>query len=502
MTDRHTQGILLRNLLLTLCAGVVLSLRGGTVRPDLAYTDGKETITENPARGMAGGGWTIFKPEGLPAWHGHAGFHSSLWELSRFSGGREQGGKRPDPKRVGTADIPLTEAMKRDVRRYLDETRMKGGTLIVRLGYTWSDQAGCEPSDFECLLGHVKTLAGIIGDYPDVVVGVEAGVAGPWGEMHSSDYCKAPAMNRILKSYLDTLPETIPVLVRAPAYFCKLAETNTVGLLDRIPFKDRYLRRMGMYNDGYLGTWWDYGTWAGDFTRERGCRLLAACKAPYGGEMAYIDRKWLEKNRKLFDPEQWNLVKEWYTTHLSYLRNITEGGHTLAEFLKKDLTFRNATYRFEGMPDLAEYEGESMSKFLMDHMGYRYVIRDARLPDTLQKGAPLTLQLTVENTGFAALLLDSVTELLLMREGSPCRVLPAAGCDWRELNGGDKQTVRLTAKVPETLEAGPYTLALRVRVPCKDEGGEGTPRRAIRFANPGVWDAEWKANRLAPVNVE
>ena len=472
------------------------------MKPAFAYVDGKETITGNPARGMAGGGWTIFKPEGLPKWHGHSGFHSSLWELSLFSGGREQNGKRPDPKRVGTADIPLTEAMKADVRRFLNESRLEGGTLIVRLGYTWSDQAGCEPSDFECLLGHVKDLAAIIGDYPDVVVGVEAGVAGPWGEMHSSDYCKAPYMNRILKTYLDTMPEAIPVLVRAPSYFCKLAETNTVGLLDRLPFKDRYLRRMGMYNDGYLGTWWDYGTWAGDFTRERGCQLLHACNAPYGGEMAYIDRKWLEKNMKLFDREKWNLVKEWYTTHLSYLRNITEGGHTLADFLKKELVFRSEDYRFEGMPELSEYDGESMSKFVIDHMGYRYVIRDARIPETVRPGREMSVRLTVENTGFGDLALGTATELLLIGKQTPLCVLPVPAFDWRRA-AGSKRPFTLTAKVCAGLDAGKYGLAVRVRVPCKDENGDAViPRRAIRLANPGIWDEALKANRIGTVTVE
>lgn len=89
---------------------------------------------------------------------------SFVRELSRFSGGREEKGKRPSPARVGGKDIPLTDAMKADVRRFLAETRAKHGTLIVRLGYTWSDQAGCEPDDFEILLGHVRDLSRILRD--------------------------------------------------------------------------------------------------------------------------------------------------------------------------------------------------------------------------------------------------------------------------------------------------------------------------------------------------
>ena len=189
----------------------------------ISYADGAESLDANPARGCAGGGWVVFKPEGLPKWKGQSGFHSSLWELSRFSGGRAQNGKRPPAERVGTKDIPLTEAMKADVRRFLAETRAKGGSLIVRLGYTWSEQPGCEPGDFDLLLGHVRDLSKIMADFDDVIVGVEAGVAGPWGEMHAYDYCKAEYMNRILRTYCDELPPRVSVLVRAPNYVCKMA---------------------------------------------------------------------------------------------------------------------------------------------------------------------------------------------------------------------------------------------------------------------------------------
>ena len=270
------------------------------VKSDISYMDGTESF-KNPARGNAGGGWVTFKPEGLPNWRGVGSYASSLWELSRFSGGREQNGKRPPDARVGGEDIPITEAMKKDVRRFLDETRAKGGSLIVRLGYTWSEHSGCEPEDFDILLGHIRDLSKIMAEYDDVVVAVEAGIAGPWGEMHSSDYCKAEYMNRILKEYCDNLPESISVLVRAPDYVNKMSGTKTLETLKKLPFTDKYLKRLGMYNDGYLGTWWDYGTWAGDFKRERGVEMLKTFENhPYGGEMAYIGRDWLEKKYGAF----------------------------------------------------------------------------------------------------------------------------------------------------------------------------------------------------------
>lgn len=449
------------------------SLAGDYFRPEIAYEDGLETITENPARGLAPGGWVTFKPEGLPNWRGQGGFRSSLWELSRFSGGREQNGRRPDAGRTGGADIPLTAAMKADVARFLSETREKGGTLIVRLGYTWSEQPGCEPADFDLLLGHVRELSAIIASFSDVVVGVEAGVAGPWGEMHSSDYCQRKYMNRILGAYCAALPPEVSVLVRAPAYIA-----NFDG--DRL--------RLGMYNDGYLGTWWDYGTWSGEWTRERSLELLQPrARHPYGGELAYIGRDFLDQNqyrcRELWEPKQWNIVKDWYSVHLSYLRNLRERGHTLADFLS-ELKFEPEKWRFEGMPDLHEYGGQTMSKFVLDHMGYRYVIRDARLPRTIRRGAKARLALEIENTGFGDLLRPPELELRIVASGRTACVKPTADLS---VPSATRRRVAIDFTVPSDLPSGAKPVQLQLR--------------GLRFANAGLYDGAQGVNILGEVGV-
>ncbi|MGN0832467.1 MAG: DUF4874 domain-containing protein [Kiritimatiellia bacterium] len=447
---------------------------GDYFRPELSYEDGLATLTENPARGLAPGGWVTFKPEGLPNWHGQGGFRSSLWELSRFSGGREQDGRRPTPaERTGDADIPLTAAMKADVARFLTETREKGGSLIIRLGYTWSEQKGCEPADFDILLGHVRDLAAIMAGFADVVVAVEAGVAGPWGEMHSSDYCKPAYMNRILGAYCAALPEAVSVLVRAPAYIA-----NFDG--DRM--------RLGMYNDGYLGTWWDYGTWSGEWTRERSLELLKPrARHPYGGELAYIGRDFLDQNqyrcRELWEPAKWNIVKDWYSVHLSYLRNLQEQGHTLAGFLS-ELRFEPEKWRFEGMPDLHEYAGQPMAKFVLDHMGYRYVIRDARLPRTLRRGAKARLALELENTGFGDLLRPPELEVRLLASGRTARVKPAADL---AVPSATRRRVAIDFTVPSDLGAAGRSVQIQLK--------------GLRFANSDVWDGEQGVNVLGEAEV-
>lgn len=436
--------------------------------PSVDPVDGCETLAGNPARGSAPGGWVTFNAEGPPNWHGQGGFHSSLWELSRFSGGHEEQGVRPDPKRVGGRDIPITDEMKKDVRRFLGETREKHGTLIVRLGYTWSEQKGCEPGDFEILLGHVRDLSTIISDFPDVVVAVEAGVAGPWGEMHSSMYCKKEFMNRILGMYLAALPPQIGLLVRAPGYLENMD----------------YNPRLGMYNDGYLGTWWDYGTWSGKHTREWSVEnLKGRDDLPYGGELAYVPREFLDgrryRFRELFDPEKWNIVKDWYSVHLAYLRNLGEPNHTIAKFLREELVFDSKKWAFAGMPSLSEYDGEKMGKFLLDHMGYRFVVR--KVGGLKLEGSVAKLAMEIENTGFGKLLAPCESEVVI--GGKPV----AANLDL-SLKGGERRWIDLSFPA-SALPSEESDLALRVIV-------GGMP---IRFSNRGMWNESARANALGRV---
>ena len=476
-------------------------------KPDIQYADGTNTFT-GPARGYAAGGWTVFKPEGLPKWKGVKSYNSSLWELSKFSGGRVQGKNNVPTNFVGKADIPLTDAMKADVRRFLEESRQNGGSLIIRLGYTWSDRCGCEPSDFDIVLGHVRDLSKIMSEYDDVIVGVEAGIAGPWAEMHSSDYCKKEYMNRILKTYCENLGDRISILVRTAFYIDAYAETNTVGTLAMLPFLDKDLKRFGMYNDGYLGTWWDYGTWSGKWKRELGCQLLdSICRDnPYGGELAYVSMDWLEKNREksgdLLDIEKWNIVKDWYQEHLNYLRNIGDRKHSLCAFIAKK-TFSSDVYRFEGMPDLHEYDGIDLHKFMYDHMGYRFVVRDARLPKKLSSGKKSMIALEVENTGFGRLLLPSKAEILFV-SGDEAVAAPVdtSKCDISSLAGAEKRRMMAAFTVPKDLKPGSYDLYLRVSAPLKDEQPGNMPRRPIRFANAGMWNDAFKANAFGKVIIK
>ncbi len=104
-----------------------------------------------------------------------------------------------------------------------------------------------------------------------------------------------------------------------------------------------------------------------------------------------------------FDLSRYNIVQEFYRTHLSYLRNINGKRHVLAARIGRLVLTHD--YDFEGMPDLSEWYGTDLRRFMLTHMGYRFVVRSVKF------GAG-SVSVDIENTGFGHLLCRCRAELV------------------------------------------------------------------------------------------
>ena len=442
---------------------------------DARFRDGCSPLGENPARGAAPGWWHVLEK------HGNApgdpkGFCSWLWNLKRFSAGNEYKGE-PVPDVVGGEDLPLTPDALASVSNTLVNARSNGAVMIVRFGYTSGSENGSEPRDFNMLIRHVGQVGPILAAFPDVVLAVECGMVGPWGEMHSSNYREPPHIRALTDAWLGTLSPKTPLLVRYPKWILDYEGVGAQEFMREVADETYYRkrpaqRRIGIFNDGYLGTVQDYGTWRsgeGWLTREQGVDYLEARRnVPYGGELAHISREEAEAI-PLFDASSYNLVREFYRTHLSYLRNIATSRHVIATYLG-ELTLTHA-YDFAGMPDLSEWYGRSLRDFMLSHMGYRFVIRDIRA----KRGE---VEVDVENTGFGHLLLKSRGELIV--DGRAQEI----DMDLRTLRPCARRT--LTVRLPSVASRVVH-LRLFADTPAK---------QPILFANDALWDGSRGAFRI------
>lgn len=477
----------------------------GGVVGRVSFTDGLE-CWQNPGCGHAGGGWSTLEKDKYVDVRLRSPNQTKLWSLQKFSKGYLYNNNPTHYEKAmhycGGADIPLNAYALESISNAFESCRAAGGTVIPRFAYTWDGFGGCEPDDFEMILTHIRQLAALCSQYRDVIPAVECGTIGAYGEMHTSRYCDREHARRITSAWLDGLPDDMAFLVRSPCYviYEAGAENTTEFLLSGVADSPR-IRRVGFYNDGYLGTDGDYGTWGSggaSFTRAQGrAYLRSRGNVPYGGEFATVTDAYFEQNVHLLDVSRFNLVEEWYDTHLSYLRTIRTTNMTVWQKLEAT-AFDSAKWAFDNMPYLAEYDGQTLQKFCEDHMGYRYVVRGI---EARRRGREVKLELKIENTGFGRLCFPETKEIVLS-DGPDQIVLPATGTDLRLLEGGRTTAVEVGFTLPEGIPLGRYHVALRERVPLSDEDGTGLPRRAIAFANEGSYDAATKANYLGIIRID
>ena len=510
--------------------------RGTPPGATLSFVDGGELLDENPSRGPASGNWTVLRRNGSAKPSNPTRFFSKLWDLSEYSGGNTLEKKSPKPGRMGGADIPLDEAALSTIRQTLANARANGAQGILRFGYAWDDTIGSEPSNPAMIRTHIAQLGAVLREFPDVVLAVEGGMFGPWGEMNYSGYVAPERSVPIMNAWLEELPATASLLVRSPCYLLWHAGMDSAafdaatreGRLD-YPGADR----LGMYNDGYLGSMSDLGTWHGDpppasgLTREMGVRWLATRKGgiPYGGEFGYCGLNWVTNNGPLCNPKL-NIVEEWYRTHLTYLRDF--GAHqTIATFLST-LTLDASLTNFPGAPRLDEWIGRDLRSFVRAHLGYRFVARDLDMPAAAHPGDALRLSLAIENTGFNDIAWPTKASLILAPAASSVSASvadavassatasvadavdsstasSAAPCavplDLREAHSGETTVFPIGTTLPPDLPPGDYDMLLDIRLDLpRPEGTKGTDS-SIRLANAGAWDDARAANRLGTLRV-
>ena len=98
-----------------------------------------------------------------------------------------------------------------------------------------------------------------------------------------------------------------------------------------------------------------------------------------------------------------------YYSHLSYINSNIYA-------LYKDYTF-GESYDVDGV-DNSAYYGETVFKFIRDHLGYRFVLRDCDLSESVSQNGVLRVCTKIENTGFANPIMRQNAEIILEKDGN------------------------------------------------------------------------------------
>ena len=447
-----------------------------------------------PNRGYAADGGFLMGDEGTSTIHVDSGFTWYYIDIKAFSAGNDVGtpGKAP-PNTVGGADKPISQAALDAFEQALERCRRNGASVFMRFVYDNRGTPGCEPDDFNMVITHIEQLCAVVGKFPDVVQGFECGIIGVYGEMHGSKYAGKEYANRVIDAYLDNTPDSMVLMLRTPGRISDYLGITWQELAALKPQKGSRKYRLGLYNDGYMNSDSDLGTWR---DRALETEFLAMGHTPYGGEYGSAYGYIIESGASVQLPQ--NAIPEMYKTHVSFIRgNVHKIGGNNNAFGYDQYTY-GAAYETPGFPDNGAFYGHDCHAFITAHLGYRFVLRGSELSASPQAGGVLELRGTIENTGFANALHGTTAELMLVKDGAA--YVCGVNLDARDIKSCEVYNYDFELSLPSSMAAGSYDVYLRI-----SHGADSfyaAAKSGIQFANVGgIFDAALGANKLGSVTI-
>ena len=439
-----------------------------------------ETLFPNPERGF----FQCFNPPGRDD-HSkgiEAPPHPPLRidELLALRGGPDCITMVRDVVRIGhfwTSDI--SAARLAEIERDWAAVRKAGMKVLPRFVYSW----GMENSDpvEAVVLRHVEQVGDLLHRNSDVIAWLQGGLLGGCGEGNASQHYVYDGWDngsrrwqkltdsgrRVYQKLLSVLPGQCCMTVRYPRFKWDLLgwDPATARALTRErAFDGSPTSRLGYYSDGFMGDEKHYAMFQlsgeGDYT------AADTAYSIYEGEVSDDTPYKLQPGQVVHDMQRY---------HQTALNRDGDGW---------DKT--SATWKTNGDYDV-----------IARRMGYRFRLTQARTPEQAILGGRLDLALEIANSGFGRAINPRAIEIVLRAIDGRLYSVPHEEARGNRLalpGPGETTTLRISAGVPRTLEAGDYELLLNLPDPAPELYSR--PEYSIRLANQAVWESATGFNRL------
>lgn len=358
-------------------------------------------------------------------------------------------------------DSDLSENALNQLDLLLKEFTSAGKQLILRFIYDWDGNGlTSEPQTREQISVHMTQTAEIVNKYKSHIFLLQGISTGNYGEMHHTNYSSEEDITFLMNHLASVMDSDIFLSVRTPAHLRGILKSFE-PLADAAPYDGTLAARLGLYNDGMLGSVYDLGTYddtsyldsedyleAGTREEELAFQNILCQFVPNGGETV-VDNPYNDIE---------NAIGDLNTMHVSYLSRDHDGA-----VLDKWLA--------------STYEGINGLDYIEAHLGYRYVLTDSGITFDALLDNTAVLHFSVQNTGFAPAYrrFDSVMTLTDTTSGLTTSF--PVSFDNRTLQSGETATLTLDLPV-RTLEAGTYELAFSMT--------DSSTSLPIYFANEGA----------------
>ena len=351
--------------------------------------------------------------------------------------------------------------------------RAGGGKAVIRYSYKYSDTEADKPWDAEpkWMLRHIEQLKPYWQEYADVILCLEAGFIGVWGEWYyTTNFPFNPTKDSefeprwtIVNELLEALPADRQIALRTPAFKMRYLDMHgeeVAPLTAEEAYQNTAKARLCGHNDCFVASSTDYGTYASDEERE-----FWAEDTKYtlmGGETC--DECELSTGK--------NAIKEMQKYHWTY---INDGYH-------------------EGVLNSWETDG-SMTE-IKRRLGYRFVLEKGYFKVQDNK---YSAKLTLRNDGFAALANPRDVELVFISKiDSSDKYVYKQDIDPRFWMAGETHEINLLAQLDDSM-SGEYNVYLNLPDPY--DTLHDNPAFSIRLANENMWEEETGYNYLTSITL-
>ena len=288
-------------------------------------------------------------------------------------------------------DKELTETALNGLDQYLNKLKIENKNAVIRFCYDSEFKGNSNKEvSLEMMEKHIKQLGSILDKHYHTLIAIEAGMLGPWGEMHTSDIATDENKAKVFQWWLDNT-HNIPVLGRNPealfSYFGKTLDEMESYEIEKT--NKGYL--LGLFNDCFLSSDNDVGTYRFDRTREIEWLSNQNEHLPFGGETC--------ENHQLSDLNY--AIPEMFKLKISYL-NLEYKEEVIGKW-------KNAIYD-SSIANNSIFQGVSGYNYIKAHLGYRFVITSINVD--YAKGGFYDLTINIKNVGFGNLLKEKTIDII------------------------------------------------------------------------------------------
>ena len=368
----------------------------------------------------------------------------------------------------------LTDFMESDIsQEFLDliDANMRvlregGVKCVLRFAYKTDMYETGHPWDAqpEWVHRHIEQLKPVLQRNSDVIMVLQAGFIGVWGEWAFTDgFMSSPktpedyeSRRDVMVALLDALPKNRTIAVRTGRYKMNMfLDSYADSVTIETAYNGSDLSRICGHNDCFGADASDMGTFTKNAEREfwkKESRYLMM-----GGETCQISEYCL-CDRSVKDCE------DYHWTYMSGPANISN------------------RWKEHGCYDEIE-----------KRLGYRITLTDLHYTPEAVPGKNYRLILELKNTGFAAPMNPRDVELVFVDGNGKKTISQLKRVDPRYWFAGETITIDSEIKIPEDAAGD---CAIYLNLPDPEFSLRNNPLFSIRLANDDVWDEKTGYNRL------